>query len=441
MLKLVGQNSGNKLRLLSGIILSGFILAILYHGALGSLGYHYPFNTFLFQPWDRFHDFFDTYEKSKNLDPYATLTNYFPLAYLIVYPFTLIPNIYSAAFLLLTLFICFLIWNANYYLKKTDTKNKGYYKTQIFIICCLSYPTWFCIDRANIDILVYVFCALFLITFIKKQYWLAALALAVAVSMKLFPVVFLLLYLKEKKYLAAMSCLIYSILLSLIALASFKGGFSGLLPKIAAMAMNFDKTYAVYDLGMTSSISLFSLVKVVMKYWYLLITNDTEKVYRAAVATALSYYSVLSLAAAGFLALYVLLTKQELWKDVMMIVTMLVLLPSISGDYRLIFFYLPLFLFLSKTRQEPEDRIFTILFGLLFVPKNFFMLAYTTRYAFQCLFDRGCGNIAVGGYSVMSLLNIIFLLSFLGLMIVGVRRKVINVAPKVGDISEDFLGN
>ena len=423
MLKLGVQDQGSKLQLLAVIIAFGFIQAIVYHGILTWQGYSYPINTFLFQPWDRFHDFIDTYQKSKNLDPYANFTNYFPFAYLIIYPFTFISDPYAAVMLFITLFLCFLCCNANYFLAEKGVNNTSSHVLQISIVCLLSYPTWFCLDRGNLDVLVYIFCALFLITFIKEKYWLAALCLAIAVSMKLFPVLFILLFLKRKQFRAVLVCLLSSILLSVLALAIFKSGFKGFSANILSLASNFNKNYAINDMGLTSSISLFTLIKVVMQYWYLNVAGTTEIVYRLAVSDVLYYYTLISVVTAGLLALYVLLVKQELWQDVMIIVIMLVMLPAVSGDYRLIFFYLPLFVFLSKSKQESRDRTYTILFGLLFIPKNFFFLPQTKLYAFECFHDKPCGTVVAGGYSVMSLLNIIILVSFLGLVIWDKRRK------------------
>jgi hypothetical protein len=54
----------------------------------------YPWDTFLFKPWDRFNDFFHHYFATQGLNPYSPRTgefgDYFPAAYVLFWPFTLL---------------------------------------------------------------------------------------------------------------------------------------------------------------------------------------------------------------------------------------------------------------------------------------------------------------------------------------------------------------
>jgi hypothetical protein len=50
------------------------------------------------------------------------------------------------------------------------------------------------------------------------------------------------------------------------------------------------------------------------------------------------------------------------------------LFPYVSGDYKLLFIYIPLFMFINHQTLRKTDWIFCILWSLLLVPKNYFNL-------------------------------------------------------------------
>jgi hypothetical protein len=423
MLRPDAITSIDKLRLVSNIILVGFILAIFFHGTLTLLNFDYPFNTFLFQPWDRFKDFLILHDISKDLNPYVHNTNYFPLAYLLYFPFTLLANQNIGLVIFIGIFCCFMCWNANYYLRTALSSD---YIQNVVVVCFLSYPILFTLDRANLDALVYIFVALFFISFTKKNYILAAFFLAIATGMKAFPGIFIILFIKQKQYKAAFYCITFTFILSLVALSSFKTGIFGSVAQFQHLSHNLIQKYVIQDGNLTSSISLFSLIKVILKYFYLIKTGSLdETTYRNAIAMILPYYVWLSVAIFAMMSCYILFIETSLWKQSMLLAIMLTLLPSISGDYRLIFLYLPLLLFISNPRHERLDFVYTVLFGLLFIPKNFFIMPYTLFYAFECFPGGPCGTIPIGGYSVMSLLNIAILFTFTGLIIyTGIKQHV-----------------
>ncbi len=58
--------------LVLSIVLTGFILSVVYHTVMAKVfGYdYYPYNTFLFWPADRFNDFFNHFYRAEHLNPY-----------------------------------------------------------------------------------------------------------------------------------------------------------------------------------------------------------------------------------------------------------------------------------------------------------------------------------------------------------------------------------
>src|SRR5581483_10764527 len=148
----------DKIRLVSMIILVGFVVAVLFHGLFLKRGY--PWDTFLFDPHDRFMDFYGSYDVARHLDPYFShgIANYFPLAYLILYPLTRAndPLLMLVSYLM---FVCgFIFCYAEYFLRHIKAEMGRYaYFQSLVIILFLSYPTLILLDRANLDGLLFVF--------------------------------------------------------------------------------------------------------------------------------------------------------------------------------------------------------------------------------------------------------------------------------------------
>ena len=100
-----------KIYVISIIILSGFILSMIYHYVMKFyFGYGYPYNTFLFRSDDKFADFIWPITISAN--PYHIALSFvqnFPFLYKIASIFTLIPPIVATQVFLLIylLFFCF----------------------------------------------------------------------------------------------------------------------------------------------------------------------------------------------------------------------------------------------------------------------------------------------------------------------------------------------
>jgi hypothetical protein len=48
------------------------------------------------------------------------------------------------------------------------------------------------------------------------------------------------------------------------------------------------------------------------------------------------------------------------------------LLPHVSGDYKLLYVFIPLYLFLKENGPGEEDFAFSLIFGLLLIPKAYY---------------------------------------------------------------------
>ncbi|MBI3519376.1 MAG: hypothetical protein HY062_08480 [Bacteroidetes bacterium] len=106
------SNPENRIKLISKIILYGFLVASFYHFVYQSilLNKPYPFNTFLFLQSDRFNDFLSMRDWCKDLNPYFSPnylgnSNYLPIANLFFFLFL----IYSSKSIFIP-FCSFIFW-------------------------------------------------------------------------------------------------------------------------------------------------------------------------------------------------------------------------------------------------------------------------------------------------------------------------------------------
>lgn len=109
------MNKENKIFLLSNIVLTGFFIAIIFHYFCETLGNLYqPFNNFLLSqdyPKWVFGDFIISVNIIKDLNPYGVpnpVIVYFPLAFIVLFPLTLIKNVLVGYSIFLIFFLSFL---------------------------------------------------------------------------------------------------------------------------------------------------------------------------------------------------------------------------------------------------------------------------------------------------------------------------------------------
>jgi hypothetical protein len=415
------MNATEKLTAVMRIILIGFIGACIFHFTMKLNGYLYPLNTFLFTPDDRFMDFFNLYEISKYLDPYFSekyhLANYFPITYLVFFPFTFLPR--AAAFAIYIYLFCrFLFWFTQSQIRSlTSHRPKNKIINLFSIIIFLSFPVLFCLDRGNIDGLIFIILSLSTIAFLHKKYYLSAIPLAIASGMKLYPLVFIVLFIKKKRWKELFFCLTLMVLLTLVSLVLFKtDGISKNVLQLRSILSQANHATTLSDGNLNFSSSLFSLLKMII--WYLppysQNYNDLHQ-YLKLLHHVQLYYALFTLIAFGAIAFYVIFKEKSVWKQIMLLTCCMILFPYISADYKLIFLFIPFLLFVTTPHTEKLDAFYTGLFALLFIPKNYFIFKGPLYYLMP--------NSSL--YSVMDLINVGIMLVFM-VSIVWERKENIN---------------
>ena len=357
----------NKVLLLSSIVLVGFVITAVYHYIFGCyLDKPYPFNTFLWPADSAFGDFFDTLPLIKDLNPFKAIEpylNYFPLAYVVLFPFALIKNKIVAYLLFISVFLGVFIW-MNIKNFSSDKLSKLQNFQNVFILTALSYPFIMILDRGNFDIFLFVAFVLFVYSFKSEKYLLSAVALAVINAIKPFALVFLLLFLFKKKYRYVFISVLLSVALVLGGFMMLKGGLIKQLSTLIANVSICTKYY-IYDnqnpFGMRCGSSLYMAMKLLftrLSVSTLALTPLLVKVY--------NYLSVII----TLITVYFAYREKIFWKQMSLLFLYMLLIPYLTNDYKLIFLFVPIWLFVNAKEKTRFDLAYTILFALLLVAKN-----------------------------------------------------------------------
>lgn len=387
----IGNNLHNKSAMLAFIIMLGFVLSVLKHYILGAYAHlTYPYNTFLFTPNDRFNDFFNMIRASKDNNPYLTSywlkSVYFPAANTFFYIFGLIRNEWAS----LGTYICvFLGVYLSYIKKNLFPLNSLDSIRDCIIIACLTYPVLFSLDRANLDMYLFLFILEFVVLFQKKRFILSSLLLSLAIAMKLYPGVFIFLFIKEKKYKEIVITIAATLCISVLSLTSYQGSFSENLQGMFSVLQGYNQSYSGAH-GLQHNVSYYGVLKLITAGYYYTVQgiHDVATVSTLANGVLKIPYMCLIVLFFAFVVLYVLKYEHTLWKNLYLLSATMILLPHVSFDYKLIHLLIPIIIFLQDESWTPFSKGYLVFFGIMLIPNNY-------------LYIRGDISIAVFIYPII----------------------------------------
>ena len=375
----------DRIDLVCMILIFGFGISIFLNYILGiNSSYGYPFNTFLYRPTELSSDFVFPYAIAKN--PYnsqilgtvnilevlfipkivqSDIWNlsssgplYFPFAYWIGLLFRVFPPAIGL--------IIFWGIGIGFFISAFITLIRQHIVSPLqgILLILLSYPFLFALDRANFELIVFVFLYIF-VFFYNRSPWLSRIALACAIAMKLLPAVFLLLYLSDKKYKDLIITLGMAFLVNLAGYALYPGGFE---KNIIAHLLNLRISslfYSVRGQDIAFNHSLLAGLK------FLFLTFSSRPDLDVVNFQANSFMRWISPILAITMSIWVIWIEKEQWKKVAIVTCLFLLIPAGSADYRLLHLYIPFFLWLGTAGSSRFDKMYALIFGLLFIPKNF----------------------------------------------------------------------
>lgn len=359
-----------KLKLITFIGIAGFNIAVFYHYILGMyLRLPWPHNSFLFNPGDRFMDFYHTWIFGRDIlagtSPYL---NAFPCVYFPFTPFVILPFSFGNWYVGLIIFSLLVIAVFGWFLYQGIKGFENYSLLEkvgcVVLLTITSYPLLFVLDRGNIEGLIFIFLCLFIYFYKKEKFLLSITLLAFAISMKLYLAALLILLISDRRHKEAISCVLITLGITLSSLFLMKGSILFNLAEFMKDLNYFKGMYIIGNAGTNYSHSLFNVFKKINLHLPI-IEN---------VNTFTSLYLILAFAIFGLIALYIIFIEKKFWKKVTLLVLSMILLPYVSFDYTLIHIYIPLMLFINSDKKISKSNfIVSILFALLIIPKNYIM--------------------------------------------------------------------
>ena len=370
------MNTLKKINFLFFFVIIGLSLSLLYHFILGFIGFDYPFNSFLFDPTDRFMDFKNNYNKVIDYDPYQVLgpskyfynglTVHWPLGMTLIFFFTFLPiniSIYIYLIIFLLLFIFFIYSFTKEYVLID--------KIKLLLVGILSYPLIFSIDRANVEIYVFILTAFFIKSYFfdNKKYGLLFLSLAGA--MKPYPFIFLGILFLDKKILEILFTVSLSILINFILILSFKGSLSANFESLFSNMAIYSDWYQIGNMGLSFGHTLWGVLKISI---YTFIKLFHFNIVKSEILLFLFKPYLLTMLLLFIFTLKIFYTSKERNTSLMIsiLTVQMILFPFVSGNYRLLYMFIPLLIFVNEDKKGFRDYLYIILFGMLLIPLHYF---------------------------------------------------------------------
>lgn len=356
----------DKAKLLAVTVLAGLAAAVLCNGVIygHALKLGYPFSSFLFNPDQLFADYFNDVAINYARNPYQALNHalnsvYLPFGNFVQWLFGLI-SLKLGALVFMAGGAAFLARAAYTPLKQASPA--GTLAAIVFGVV-LSYPSLYLFSRGNFELLVFAFLFMAVRAYRNGRHTAAAVWLALSMAYKPFSAVFLVLFIADTKYKQAALSLVICAGTTLASSLFLQSGINGSLRLLQTNMTLYNQEYVLKFYGMVFGHSGFGGVKFV---WYALTGQFPATPPQWLVAG----YFCAALIMAG--ALFAFSIKENpLWKKTALLTCAMTLLPFVSADYRLLHFFIPLFLFMEAKESPRFDRAYVLLFGLLLIPKHY----------------------------------------------------------------------
>jgi hypothetical protein len=250
--------------------------------------------------------------------------------------------------------------------KITSVKFDQQFATNFLVFSFLTYPFLFAFDRANIEI--YIFASIFFFIYFqsRNKLLLSSFFLALGIALKIYPIIFIVLCIRRKHLLTSfvqiIAITIFSALMSIAGLLPFEENIPTAISwtlknmnAITAHAAN--NTWAIQH-----STSLYSFLKL------------TSMVMFPKIILNYSGYLFSTIILSTITCCIVLFSNIKYWQKTFLLIAVILLVPPVSFDYKLLSLYVPLFLFLKEQRNSPLDWLYLIGFTILFIPKAYFYI-------------------------------------------------------------------
>lgn len=379
------QNARERIHFLTGTISIGFMISAVYHFVQGYyFGVPYPGNSFLFLPGIQFTDFIGVEGGIAKLHPYEGVGSYPPLAFLAAYPFTLIKSIYWEVFFISFVFILSMVIIGYHILKQHLSRVEAFQSSAV--IFGMSYPILFCMDRGNLDQLVFPFLFWGLYIFQKTDMQRGFAFVSIAAAQKISPAIFFFLPFVKRKYVGIFKSLFLIFSLNFLSAMLFETGVLGSFQKMFQNISTLYSSWSLTDFSIYSTHSLRGMMRVIQYNFF----GDW---YQEGVKGWHFYYKAFSVLIFLVTLLVIYIRPQmEVWKQITLLAITTLVLPMFSPDYKLVVLMIPMIFFLASGKKEPKAFALLVLFAILCIPFEYFRVDFVSWPHFN-LYQIGVGTV------------------------------------------------
>jgi Glycosyltransferase family 87 len=354
------------------VVLLGFVATVAAHYVVGQYELRgYPYSTFLFTPQDAtgfpgqpnilgvhyFGDFFEAWITSRGPHPYvdsplAGPSSYFPATHVVLFPLAQLALEPALVLYLVAFTVAFVVL----VFRHVDGDRLARTQAALVLTGC-STPVLFLIDRANIEGLLFVMLAGSLLAYRRERVYLAAVLLALPIAMKGSAGIFWLLFLFDGQIRALLLSVATFALTTIGALLILPGSTQANVEGLHSALRILITATGAGTTGLRHSTSLKSAFAGL---------GHADGHFDVFV----DHYLLVGIAVLLGVALVLAILRPVLWQRVALLSAAMIVVPSVSYEYRMINLYLPLLLFLGTPERRRSDALFVALFGLLLVPKG-----------------------------------------------------------------------
>jgi hypothetical protein len=282
----------------------------------------------------------------------------------------------------------------------------------------LSGPFLYQFERANIIFVSLLFLMIFVFLKDNKNRFareFALFSLAISTGIKIYPVLFNLILIKEKRFKELLRSFVYSIALFILPFF-FLGGINQ-LPILFQNVFKTSQGVLIWGVGYT--VNILNITRIIFGLF-----GDFFSGKPIVVGGIIS----LIILVLGIMSSFLLGSK---WKTVALLSLLMILVPTISYEYTLIFMIIPLIMFIDQKDKEKLHYFYLFCFILIFIPFVFGNVDLINKgFETRCIINGlGWGAVLPLTYGVL-IQNIVLVVMAIALIIEGIMKTLIFLNKK-----------
>jgi hypothetical protein len=374
-LDLSRRDGGVEVRLTGIIVLVGTLASTLFHLALALFtDREWPYTTFLFNPEGRFSDFLEIYVDAQQYGHNGhTNLVYSGVLHLLTLALTALPSV--VGWLLVNAVFMTTLVLVVWFGVTARTGGRRVRDAYVLVFCLLAYPVLMMVDRANLEMVVFVLLAAFVYLYYARRSAWAWVPLSLAIAGKYYWAVLLVLLLTDRQWRQLALTALGAVAVT-IASAAALGVASG-LGFVGVLLSTFSTLNGHLDLANSPT-----AVKYAHSFFAIPYFIDRSSGYWLQIhLDYMTAYTALALTVFALVVVRLVLYEVEAWRKLTALIICAIALPFESHDYTMVHLLLPLALLGAWGAKSERGRLYSVLFGLLLVPLDYVYFGFQVKYS------------------------------------------------------------